>query len=80
MTKAAGLAWFCHRAGIDGSTVVAFGDMPNDVPMLTWAGRSLAVGNAHPAVRELADEVIGSNESDGVAHYLDALQARRNSV
>jgi Cof subfamily protein (haloacid dehalogenase superfamily) len=80
VTKAAGLAWFCHRAGIDGSTVVAFGDMPNDVPMLTWAGKSLAVGNAHPAVREIADEVIGSNEADGVAHYLDALQARRNTA
>jgi Cof subfamily protein (haloacid dehalogenase superfamily) len=72
VTKAAGLAWFCHRAGVPADRVVAFGDMPNDVPMLAWAGRAVAVGNAHPAVREIADEVVASNEDDGVANYLAA--------
>jgi len=71
VTKAAGLAWFCHRAGIQADEVLAFGDMPNDIPMLTWAGRAVAVGNAHPAVKEIADEVVDSNEDDGVARYLD---------
>ena len=37
--------------------VVAFGDMPNDIPLLSWAGHSVAMGNAHPAVLEVADEV-----------------------
>jgi hydroxymethylpyrimidine pyrophosphatase-like HAD family hydrolase len=51
--------------------VLAFGDMPNDVSMLSWAGRAVAVANAHPAVRALADEVTLSNVDDGVAEYLE---------
>ena len=73
VTKAAGLAWICERDGIDASEVVAFGDMPNDLPMLAWAGRAVAMGNAHPAVREVADEVTLTNDEDGVAHYLTSL-------
>ena len=71
VTKAAGLAWYCARLGIDERDVLAFGDMPNDVPMLTWAGRSVAVANAHPAVLEIADEVTAANSEDGVATYLE---------
>ncbi|WP_446217524.1 HAD family hydrolase [Micromonospora sp. IBHARD004] len=71
VTKAAGLAWYCARLGIDERDVLAFGDMPNDVPMLTWAGRSVAVANAHPAVLEIADEVTAANSADGVAAYLE---------
>ena len=47
--------------------------MPNDLPMLRWAGRSFAVANAHPTVLEAADQVCGSNEADGVAVELEAL-------
>lgn len=75
VTKAAGLAWLCSRFGVTAADVVAFGDMPNDVPMLTWAGRAVAVANAHPAVREIADAVTSSNETDGVAAYLEELFA-----
>jgi Cof subfamily protein (haloacid dehalogenase superfamily) len=70
VTKAAGLAWLCEREGIPQDRVLAFGDMPNDVPMMTWAGRSVAMANAHPAVREVADEETLSNDEDGVAAYL----------
>jgi Cof subfamily protein (haloacid dehalogenase superfamily) len=70
VTKAAGLAWLCERDGIDASEVLAFGDMPNDIPMLTWAGHSVAMGNAHPAARAVADEVTRTNDEDGVALYL----------
>jgi Cof subfamily protein (haloacid dehalogenase superfamily) len=73
VTKAAGLAWYCGRRGIDERDVLAFGDMPNDVPMLTWAGRAVAVANAHPAVLEIADEVTAANSEDGVAAYLEKL-------
>ncbi|MGC4885885.1 HAD family hydrolase [Micromonospora sp. NBC_01392] len=73
VTKAAGLAWYAARLGIDERDVLAFGDMPNDVPMLTWAGRAVAVANAHPAVREIADEVTGANTEDGVAAYLEKI-------
>jgi Cof subfamily protein (haloacid dehalogenase superfamily) len=72
VTKAAGLAWLCEREGIPQERVLAFGDMPNDVPMMTWAGRSVAMANAHPAVREVADEETLSNDEDGVAAYLAA--------
>jgi Cof subfamily protein (haloacid dehalogenase superfamily) len=70
VTKAAGLAWLCAREGIAAEDVLAFGDMPNDVPMLSWAGHSVAMANAHPAVREVADEVTLTNDEDGVAVYL----------
>jgi Cof subfamily protein (haloacid dehalogenase superfamily) len=70
VTKAAGLAWLCERDGIDASEVLAFGDMPNDIPMLAWAGHGVAMGNGHPAVRAMADEVTRTNDEDGVARYL----------
>ncbi len=73
VTKAAGLAWFCERDGLTAADVVAFGDMPNDLPLLAWAGRSVAMGNAHPALREVADEVTLTNDEDGVAAYLERL-------
>src|SRR4029450_13302712 len=40
VTKAAGLAWLCEREGFTAADVIAFGDMPNDLPLLAWAGRS----------------------------------------
>ncbi|MEV6342008.1 HAD family hydrolase [Actinoplanes sp. NPDC051851] len=70
VTKAAGLAWVCEREGVTAPEVLAFGDMPNDIPLLTWAGRAVAMGNAHPALRSIADEVTASNDEDGVAQYL----------
>jgi Cof subfamily protein (haloacid dehalogenase superfamily) len=73
VTKAAGLAWLCEREGLTADQVVAFGDMPNDLPMLAWAGRSVAVGNAHPAVRAIVDDVTLTNDEDGVAAYLEKL-------
>jgi Cof subfamily protein (haloacid dehalogenase superfamily) len=73
VTKAGGLAWLCARHGIDAADVIAFGDMPNDIPMLAWAGRAVAMGNAHPAVRAVADEVTRTNDEDGVALYLAEL-------
>ena len=73
VTKAAGLAWLCERHGVTADQVVAFGDMPNDIPLLSWAGRGVAVGNAHPALRAVADEVTDTNDEDGVARYLRVL-------
>ncbi|MEU4419178.1 HAD family hydrolase [Actinoplanes sp. NPDC024001] len=70
VTKAAGLAWLCEREGVTADQVIAFGDMPNDIPMLTWAGHAVAMGNAHPALRAVADETTLTNDEDGVARYL----------
>ena len=56
-----------RQHGVEAAQVVAFGDMPNDLPMLAWAGHAVAVANAHPEVLELADEVTARNDEDGVA-------------
>ena len=71
VTKATGLANLAEERGITGDEVVAFGDMPNDLPLLAWAGRSYAVANAHPEVIEAADEVVPANDEDGVAQVLE---------
>ena len=73
VTKASTLELLCLARGIDASQVVAFGDMPNDLAMLGWAGTSYAMANAHPMVRDLADKVAPSNEEDGVAATLEEL-------
>lgn len=73
VTKAAGLAWYCERVGVTAAQVVAFGDMPNDIPLLTWAGHGVAMGNAHPALRAIADGMTGTNDADGVAAYLTSV-------
>jgi hydroxymethylpyrimidine pyrophosphatase-like HAD family hydrolase len=51
--------------------VLAFGDQADDLGMLRWAGQSIAVANAHPAVLAAADAVTRSNDSDGVAFALE---------
>jgi hydroxymethylpyrimidine pyrophosphatase-like HAD family hydrolase len=72
--KATGLGVVATMLGVDPSDVLVFGDMPNDLPMFRWAGFGrVAVANAHPEVRALADEITLSNDEDGVAVYLDAM-------
>ncbi len=71
VTKAAALEGLCARLGVGAAPVVACGDMPNDLPMLRWAGHSVAVANAHPDVLAVVDEVTLSNNKDGVARVLD---------
>jgi Cof subfamily protein (haloacid dehalogenase superfamily) len=73
VSKASALARLCRRHGIAPSEVVAFGDMPNDLPLLGWAGHAVAVANAHPDVIAAADEVTTSNDEDGVARVLERL-------
>lgn len=75
VTKATGLAEVAARHGITADEVVAIGDMPNDIPMLQWAGTSYAVGNAHPAARAAAGEVVGTNNEDAVAAVIEAVLA-----
>jgi HAD superfamily hydrolase (TIGR01484 family) len=73
VSKATALARLCEQRDIDRRDVIAFGDMPNDLPMLTWAGHGVAVANAHPDVRAAADEVTASNDESGVALVLERL-------
>lgn len=72
VSKATGVAVVAARLGVAAEEVVAFGDMPNDLPMLSWAGRAVAVANAHPEVLAVAHEVTASNDDDGVAEWLAA--------
>jgi hypothetical protein len=73
VTKASTLELVCEERGITRDEVVAFGDMPNDLPMLEWAGTSYAMANGHPSVRALADHVAPAHDEDGVAQVLEQL-------
>jgi hypothetical protein len=79
VTKATGLAVALARYGVGFGDVLAFGDMPNDLPMIgavtDAGGRAVAVANAHPAVRAAAGRITGGHDADGVAHYLEAVLA-----
>lgn len=73
VTKAAALARWCATLGVAPADVWAFGDMPNDLPMLRWAGRSYAVDNAHPDVLTATTHRTTTNDDDGVARVLERL-------
>ena len=75
VSKSAGLEIICQRYGFDAADVLAFGDGLNDIDMLRWAGRSVAMSNAAPSVRAAADLVAPSNEDDGVAVVVEAILA-----
>ncbi|MFF2201067.1 Cof-type HAD-IIB family hydrolase [Streptomyces sp. NPDC058145] len=78
VSKASTLALCCAERGISHEEVVAFGDMPNDVEMLTWAGRSYAMGNAHPDVIAAASGRTVANNEDGVAIVIERMLAERD--
>jgi hydroxymethylpyrimidine pyrophosphatase-like HAD family hydrolase len=73
VTKASTLELLCAERGIRAAEVVAFGDMPNDIPMLAWAGTSYAMADAHETVRAAAGHVAPGNDDDGVARVLERL-------
>ena len=70
ISKASGLALVCDRLGIDAGDVLAVGDGNNDVEMLQWAGRGVAMGQAPDAVKAVADAVTGSISDHGLAEEL----------
>ncbi|CAM3616945.1 Cof-type HAD-IIB family hydrolase [Streptomyces albus] len=72
VSKASTLALACEERGITRDEVVAFGDMPNDLAMLTWAGTSYAMANAHPDVLMCTTYTAASNEEDGVAKAIES--------
>lgn len=71
ISKATGLREVAGPLGIGDADMIAFGDMPNDVPMLLQAGLGVAMGNAHPEAVAAADEVTATNADDGVARVLE---------
>ena len=71
ISKATGIEEIAKPLEIVSAQVVAFGDMPNDLPMLRWAGHGVAMGNAHPDVLAVANEVTATNSDDGVGRVLE---------
>jgi Cof subfamily protein (haloacid dehalogenase superfamily) len=71
ISKATGVAELALPLGIAAEDVVAFGDMPNDLPLILWAGLGVAMGNAHPELLAAADEVTAPNTDDGLARVLE---------
>jgi Cof subfamily protein (haloacid dehalogenase superfamily) len=73
VTKGAGLGFLAARMGFTADRTIAFGDGENDVELLEWAGYGIAVANAHPRVKAVADWICPSAEEQGVAQVLEAL-------
>ncbi|WP_336921627.1 HAD family hydrolase [Aquipuribacter sp. SD81] len=78
VTKAAALAEVAAELGVEQRDVVAFGDMPNDVAMLRWAGRGYAMADGHPVAHEAADDIAPPCAADGVAQVVEDLLRRRD--
>ncbi len=75
VSKASGLARVCEERGISAADVVAFGDMPNDLAMLAWAGAAYAMANGHQDVLAAVDNIAPAVDEDGVASVLEILFA-----
>lgn len=73
VTKATALEKLRVRLGVDPADTLAVGDGSNDIEMLRWAGRGVAMGQADDAVKASADEVTAPVWEDGVALVLEAL-------
>ncbi|MEU6714720.1 HAD family hydrolase [Nonomuraea sp. NPDC046802] len=73
VTKAVTLGRLCEERGVGPHEVVAFGDMPNDLAVLGFAGAGYAMANAHPLVLAATELHALSNDEDGVAVVLEGL-------
>jgi len=71
VSKASGLEYVARELGVDAPDVLAIGDGRNDIEMLQWAGRGVAMGQSIDEVQESADAVTGSVHDEGAAQELD---------
>jgi Cof subfamily protein (haloacid dehalogenase superfamily) len=76
VSKASMLRRYCARLGVDARDVAAFGDMPNDVAMLSWAGMPYVVANAHPVLRRGQFPIVPANDESGVGRTIQGWLAR----
>ncbi len=74
VTKASGLELVRERLGVHPSRTMAIGDGHNDLDMLRWAARGVAMGNADAVVKEAADEVTLPLDQHGAARALRMLR------
>ncbi|WP_309070794.1 HAD family hydrolase [Arthrobacter sp.] len=71
INKSVTLARYAASLGIDQADVIAFGDMPNDIQMLDWAGHGYAMASGHPAALAAANFRAPAFDDDGVAQVLE---------
>ncbi len=67
VSKASGLEHVCDKLGVSPAEVLAIGDGRNDIEMLRWAGRGVAMGQAVEEVRAAADAVTATVQDEGAA-------------
>ena len=53
--------------------MVAIGDSENDLSMIKYVGHGMAMGNAMESVKQVADEIIKTNDEDGIAEAIEEL-------
>ena len=73
VTKENAIKMICNKCEIEISNVIAFGDDYADIEMLKLSGVGVAMGNAVDEVKKVADIVIGTNDEDSIAAYLENL-------
>ncbi|MFC4767662.1 Cof-type HAD-IIB family hydrolase [Effusibacillus consociatus] len=73
VSKATGLMIVASALGIDREHVIAFGDEENDIEMIRWAGLGIAMGNANPLLKKVADRITDTNENNGLSSVLEEL-------
>ena len=73
MTKAGALSAWCASHGIEARDVWAFGDMPNDLPMLAWAGRGYAIAQGHPLLLQAGFARTEGPQDEAVGRMIVAL-------
>jgi len=76
VNKGSTLAALALERGLQAQDVAAIGDMPNDIPMVSWAGRGGAVDNAHDSLKAVANELLPSNDEHAVAVFIERLLNR----
>ncbi|AWI29882.1 HAD family hydrolase [Streptomyces tirandamycinicus] len=76
LSKATGLSLAARRLGLRATQTIAFGDMPNDIPVFGWAAHGVAMANAHDELKAVAHRITASNEQDGIALVLEELLGR----
>ena len=69
--KAQSLERLLEHLGLDATNLIAFGDGYNDMSMIKYANIGVAMSNAAPELRAIADYVTRSNDEDGVGVFLE---------
>jgi hypothetical protein len=79
VSKGSGLAFVAEREGFTGAETIGFGDGENDVELLEWAAYGVAVGNADPKLKAIADFVCPPVDEEGAAQVIEALLSVESS-